>query len=110
MSEKKDTVCKLFCDRMRRVGRYDEFKQVIAAVAVETGQRHGQAKWEAMRRMGYVNPDDERRRHSQWMAAENAKEAETTDQATRDADHVVDRAQADFACCRDVLLGQELPL
>ncbi|MBW8883586.1 MAG: hypothetical protein JF612_02165 [Planctomycetia bacterium] len=93
MSEKKHTVCKLFVERITREGRLEEWKRTVADVQVETGQGFGQARWEAMRRMGYVSPGDERRRHERLQAAEEAEETAVVDQAAKETQA---RAELEF--------------
>jgi hypothetical protein len=60
-------------ERIKREGRFEEWKQTVATVQTETGHAFGQARWEAMRRMGYVGPDEERAQHAKWLAGEQAK-------------------------------------
>jgi hypothetical protein len=92
-SPKKDTVAKLFADRIRREGREDEWKRVLAAVQTETGLGYGQARWEAMRRLGYQGAEDERRRHEEWLAADKSR---TTAVIQSEVQAITSRAEAEF--------------
>lgn len=77
----KDSVTKLFVNRLTRQGRLDEWRSTLANVQAETGKGFGQAKWIAMKKLGYVGPDDERQRHEQWLAGEQAKADAAAEQA-----------------------------
>jgi hypothetical protein len=75
VTERKDpSVCTLFVARMKHEGRHDEWKQTLVDVQAETGQGFGQARWEAMRRMGYVGPDDERQKHASLITGQQIKQ------------------------------------
>lgn len=57
---KKDTIPKIFMDRMKFESRDKEFRKEIKRVMAETGKRYGPASWIAMRNFGYTTPEFER--------------------------------------------------
>jgi hypothetical protein len=58
----------LFADRMRREGRYNDFKSRMDAYMQEHGVRWGQAVKKVMGEFGYISPKDERQKAAQWEA------------------------------------------
>jgi hypothetical protein len=68
MSGSEPSIPKLFVDRMQREGRIDVWRETLATVQAETGLKYGQAKWIAMKRMGYEGPKQERALHAAWLA------------------------------------------
>lgn len=67
MPEAKDTVRKLFVERMKRDGRGDEWHAVVKKLMADTGKQFGSVVWEAMRQMGYEGPDRERELHAEHL-------------------------------------------
>lgn len=76
-AEKKDSVQKLFIQRMKREGREQEWFTVLRRVQDVTGKSYGQAIWPAMKELGYTDPKLERELHAKYLknihrtAAEN---------------------------------------
>jgi hypothetical protein len=68
---KRQSVRKLFVERMKREGRGKEWFSTVKQVSKETGQRYGQAAWEAMRRLGYTGPEKERQLHQVFLENED---------------------------------------
>lgn len=70
---KKDTVRKIFVERMNREGRGKEWFATVKAVMAETGAKYHAASYEAMARMGYEGPKREWEIHAKYVEEEQAK-------------------------------------
>lgn len=80
MSEKQPSVKKLFVERLTREGRRDEWRQAVRDAQRETGLQYGAAAWTAMRRLGYLDADNERALYAEWQASLKAKEQAVVEQ------------------------------
>jgi hypothetical protein len=65
-------VKKLFRQRMQREGREPEYEALIKAIQAERGIGYGQAQQQAMHKLGYPGPKEERALAAAWEAEQRS--------------------------------------
>lgn len=71
--EKRETVRKIFVERMKREGRSEEWYRLLKEVMTAEGCRYNVASHKVMALMGYEGPKKEWEIHAAWVAEEQAK-------------------------------------
>src|SRR6185312_12435944 len=67
IKSKKPTVRTMFIERMKREGREPEWFATVKQLMAETGKGFWTVSWDAMRKMGYTTPAEEKRLNTEYL-------------------------------------------